>query len=343
MRELRVEDEIIAKWKGDLDKPVVSICCVTYNHETYIEDALEGFLSQETDFPFEIIIHDDCSTDKTTQILNEYLEKYPNIIKLIIQTENQWSKGIRILPVLVVPEARGKYIALCDGDDYWIDFEKLQSQVTLMQDHPDINISYHSVYKHSWFENRISCALSKDERVNIVPAEKVIMGGGAFMPTPTIMVKTSVLKNLPRWFYEHCPVGDYYIQVISSIKNGALFMPKAMACYRVNVPGSWTVSQANKKRDIWLHKTYQALNEMNRYYNEEYKAPISKIFTVFLITEMKNESYSVFEKMNMLDRYFNFTMKPDKFNVILYTLIPSSIIKIFRKCKSKFESHKKVM
>jgi len=125
MRELRVEDEIIAKWKGDLDKPVVSICCVTYNHETYIEDALEGFLSQETDFPFEIIIHDDCSTDKTTQILNEYLEKYPNIIKLIIQTENQWSKGIRILPVLVVPEARGKYIALCDGDDYWFDFVKI--------------------------------------------------------------------------------------------------------------------------------------------------------------------------------------------------------------------------
>lgn len=147
MRDLRTEDEIIANWKGYIDKPVVSICCITYNHELYIEDALEGFLIQETYFPFEILIHDDASNDSTTDIIREYEARYPRLIRPIYQTENQYSKGLKMNPVFNFPRAKGEYIAVCEGDDYWFAPEKLQTQINLMEQSPDINISFHPAYK----------------------------------------------------------------------------------------------------------------------------------------------------------------------------------------------------
>jgi len=142
MRKLRSEEELVSNWIGDINKPVVSICCVTYNHSEFLEDALEGFLNQDTDFPFEIIIHDDASTDGTTDIVMEYAKKYPSIIKPIVQTENQFSKASLLFPRLVLPQAIGKYIALCDGDDYWTDNKKLQMQIDFLEDNLDYVITY---------------------------------------------------------------------------------------------------------------------------------------------------------------------------------------------------------
>ena len=102
-------------------KPPISICCLTYNHEPYIEQCLEGFLMQKVDFPIEILIHDDASTDKTAEIIRKYESKYPEIIKPVYQSENQYSKGISVSRVYQFPRAQGKYIALCEGDDYWTD------------------------------------------------------------------------------------------------------------------------------------------------------------------------------------------------------------------------------
>ena len=100
----RTEQEIMQHWKMD-DKPLVSISCITYNHENYIAEAIESFLMQETDFPFEVLIHDDCSTDNTAAIIREYEKKYPNIIKPIYQEENQYSKGIKISPTFNFPKS----------------------------------------------------------------------------------------------------------------------------------------------------------------------------------------------------------------------------------------------
>lgn len=122
------EQQIMANWQGNLSKPLVSIVCHTFNHVNYIKDALNGFLMQETDFPFEIILHDDASTDGTTEIVKEYAQAYPNIIVPIIQTENQWSLGVTPR-VFTFPQVRGKYIALCEGDDYWISTTKIQKQI----------------------------------------------------------------------------------------------------------------------------------------------------------------------------------------------------------------------
>ena len=114
--------------------PLVSICCATYNHERYIRDVIDGFLMQKTTFPIEIIIHDDASTDETARIVKEYAEKHPDLIVPIFQTENQYSKNKEsIFAWFVYPRSRGKYIALCEGDDYWVDPIKLQKQVDYLE------------------------------------------------------------------------------------------------------------------------------------------------------------------------------------------------------------------
>lgn len=136
----RAEGEIIGSWMGQ-DKPIVSVICATYNHEEYIRETIEGFLIQETDFPIEILIHDDASTDSTVAIIMEYTERYPKIIKPILQTENQHSKGQKISR-LVLPYAKGDFIALCEGDDYWIDKHKLRKQVGVMHSNPDVGLVY---------------------------------------------------------------------------------------------------------------------------------------------------------------------------------------------------------
>ena len=124
-------------------KPIVSICCITYNHENYIRDAIEGFLMQKTTFPIEIIIHDDASTDKTAEIVKSYAEKHPDLILPILQAENQYSKGIPI-STYAYPKARGKYIAFCEGDDYWTDPYKLQKQVDFLESNPDCSWCFHA-------------------------------------------------------------------------------------------------------------------------------------------------------------------------------------------------------
>lgn len=107
--------------------PLVSICCITYNHVKYIRDALEGFLMQKTAFPIEVLIHDDASTDGTADIIRQYETEYTDIIKPIYQQKNRYSRGLPVL-TLNYERVQGKYIALCEGDDCWIDENKLQIQ-----------------------------------------------------------------------------------------------------------------------------------------------------------------------------------------------------------------------
>jgi len=124
---------------------LVSICTITYNHAKFIRQALDGFLMQETNFPFEVLIHDDASTDGTADIIREYAEKYPDIIKPIFQKENQYSKGVQISLTYNFPRVKGKYVALCEGDDYWTDPRKLQTQVDFLEANPEFSMCFHPV------------------------------------------------------------------------------------------------------------------------------------------------------------------------------------------------------
>ncbi len=129
--------------------PLVSICCTCYNQEKYIRETLDGFLMQKTNFPYEIIIFDDASTDSTQDIILEYKSRYPDIFRLFLQKENLWQiKGISGTETISFPNARGKYIAMCEGDDYWIDPYKLQKEVDFLESHPDYGLVHtrHQVY-----------------------------------------------------------------------------------------------------------------------------------------------------------------------------------------------------
>ena len=132
-----------------MKQPVVVIWCLAYNQKDFIRDALNGFVMQETNFPYEVIVHDDCSTDGTTEIIQEYAKNYPDVIKPIIEIENQWQKGglKHIIHLMNESYRLGKYIAFCEGDDYWTDSCKLQKQVDFLETHPDYSMCFHSAKK----------------------------------------------------------------------------------------------------------------------------------------------------------------------------------------------------
>lgn len=128
-----------------MTNPLVSICCITYNHAQFIRKCLDGFLMQKTDFPIEILIHDDCSTDGTTEIIREYEAKYPDLIFPLYEEENQYQQGKAAeIDFYNYRRARGKYIAYCEGDDYWTDPLKLQKQVDFLEANPEYSVCFHN-------------------------------------------------------------------------------------------------------------------------------------------------------------------------------------------------------
>ncbi len=257
------------------EDPLVSICCITYNHENYIRDAIEGFLMQKTDFPFEIIIHDDASTDATANIIREYEEEYPDIIKPIYQTENQYSKGKRAT-LFTFRAARGKYLALCEGDDYWIDPLKLQKQIIEMEKHPECYISFHPAIKR-WVDG------SRDDRMlglysdktTIVPVEVVILSWDVFMPTASIVLNRSVVSRIVSFFdlASDAPVGDYYIRVLGAENGGALYLSDIMSVYRYGTPGSFTERKSKENSDeigLWYRRCVSAQAKLNTFTDNKY-------------------------------------------------------------------------
>jgi glycosyltransferase involved in cell wall biosynthesis len=189
----RTEEEIMRNWKGDPSKPVVSVCCITYNHEKYIEEALDSFLMQETDFPFEIVIDDDASTDNTPNIIKRYKEKYPNIINENLRKENVGSFNNYIGNQV---RAQGKYIAICDGDDFWTDPCKLQKQFCFLEK----NHSYTMVCANSFMldmDRPDFRRLSKEHNINIedyTDKDFILMNPVSNL---TIMYRNILSKSFP--------------------------------------------------------------------------------------------------------------------------------------------------
>lgn len=249
------------------EEPLVSICCITYNHEPYIRDAIEGFLMQETDFPFEIIIHDDASTDKTAEIIKEYERKYPEIIKPIYQTENQYSKG-RMIYTITYERAKGKYIARCEGDDYWTDSQKLKIQIEEMRKRPECYISFHPatmIYEDKSNPNEVFGKRSFQNK--IFSTRQVILGGGGFMPSASLCLKREFIEmilNSQESFYATY-LNDYFTQVFSSLNGGAIYINKTMSVYRYMSKGSWSERVTNNEEYclLWIDKSIQAVEEAN--------------------------------------------------------------------------------
>ncbi len=211
--------------------PLVSISCITYNHESYIRECLDGFIMQKTDFLFEVLIHDDASTDKTADIIREYEAKYPDIIKPIYQTENQWSKrkgGINIR--FNFNRAKGKYIAMCEGDDYWTDPLKLQKQVDFLEANDEYSgaASKAEIYYVNTGEKHIKENHNKDT-ITIKDLQKNL-----YFQTGTFIFRKEISKH-----FEYLPIlsGDKYLFLLVASYGDIHMLQEVTSVYRKHPGG----------------------------------------------------------------------------------------------------------
>lgn len=256
---------------GDIQ---VSIICNAYNHGKYIRDALEGFVTQKTNFLFEILVHDDASTDNTAEIIREYEEKYPELIKPIYQTENQHSKGLGIFRNFQEPRVKGRYIAVCEGDDYWIDPLKLQKQYDAMEAHPEVDICAHTAIKVDAATGKEISYIRPVNNSVVLSTEDVILGGGGYVATASLFYRTEITKNPPE--FRKFMYLDYTLQVSGALRGGMLYLDECMSAYRFRSAGSWTVrmSQNPSRRDLHHERVKTMLGIMNEETNRKYEAII---------------------------------------------------------------------
>ena len=182
---VRTEAELLQRWQGR-NEPVVSILCTAYNHERYIEQAIRGFLSQDCSVPFEIVIHDDASTDGTQQIIRRWQALYPTVIRTVLQTENQYSRGGRPFEILLA-QARGDFVATCEGDDFWVDARKLQRQVGFLQANPDFSCTAHNYYHY--LESALTVKPWSRVGRNFVLSRRQLMGLVTLLWLPTLVFR----------------------------------------------------------------------------------------------------------------------------------------------------------
>lgn len=229
--------------KEDSKPLIVTIQCFTYNHENYIRQCLDGFVMQKTNFRFEAIVHDDASTDGTASIIHEYAEKYPDIIKPIYETENQYSKRDGSLTRIMDEHTHGKYIAICEGDDYWIDPLKLQMQVDYMEKNEKCVLT-HTAF--SYIEDGVSAKVNENLSIDFnlklieqnVDLRPYILDGNQYLvQTMTVVMKSSayfLAKNMLKEFEGKFLLGDTPLW-ISLLSIGDIhFFKEKTSCYRLH-------------------------------------------------------------------------------------------------------------
>ncbi len=216
--------------------PLVSIRCLVYNHEPYLRQCLDGFVMQKTDFPFEAIVHDDASTDGSAAIIREYAEKYPDIIKPIYETENQYSKHdgslVRIMNVAMHPDS--KYVALCEGDDYWTDPNKLQMQVDVMESDQEVGLVYTCASQYDQQSQRI---VLEQFGTAIDSFESELLNNKCI--TLTCCMRKDLLMSYREYYESHrlrergWKMGDYPLLLYLCYHSKPYFIPKVTGVYRV--------------------------------------------------------------------------------------------------------------
>jgi len=257
--------------------PMVSVVCITFNHKKYIRDAIEGFLMQETTFKIEILIGEDCSTDGTgtREIVFGYKKKYPDLIKVITSNSNvgMHANGIRTLNAV-----RGKYIALCEGDDYWIDPLKLQKQVDYMESHPGCSLSVHAAYRVNVKNKKIGRHFRPHYGNKIFTVEEMILGGGGLFATNSIMYPRKYYTHLPKFYFD-APIGDYPLVIYLALQGTVYYFDQFMSVYRTGVDGSWLTNQRKlsiQKITKFYEQTEKMLKEMDVYSKYKYSNTIRR-------------------------------------------------------------------
>lgn len=270
--------------KQSTEKPLVTVFCTVYNHEKYIRHCLDGFLMQQTDFPFEVIVHDDASTDGSADIIREYAEKYPKLFVPIYQKENQYSKKVKIVKTYMFPKAKGEFIARCEGDDYWTDPRKLQKQVDAMRAHPSCRLCVHLVEDVSEDEKPIGVTCPKQKiPTGVFSSEEFIGKNGDFFQLSSYFQYRSDLeeyyKNLPH-FARISDVGDKPLMLYFGQLGDVFYINEAMSCYRQNSVSGWTTNLVRGRREKilrHLETSVSVYKEFDRYTNGRFTDALKSI------------------------------------------------------------------
>lgn len=256
--------------------PLVAIRCITYNHEPYIRDALDGFVMQKTNFPFVAIVHDDASTDGTADIIREYAAKYPDIIKPIYETENQYSRRDGSLSRIMneaCAKTGAKYYALCEGDDYWTDPLKLQKQVDFLEAHTDYSMCFHNCIVH-WEDNKFPDKLIS-EKLEYREYSGAELWNKYVSQTASLMLTRDVYSAK---LYKKAKAnpkiggGDWAL-ILGCATCGKIFcIPEVMSVYRRN-PGSLTYTAGEELRLI-VDKI-----ELSKIFGDDYR-PVTEEYCI---------------------------------------------------------------
>lgn len=272
---------------------MVSIKCLAYNHEKYIRQCLEGIVSQKTSFEFEAIVHDDASTDNTAKIIHEFEEKYPDIIKPIYEEKNLYQSDIIALRKKMNYFVKGKYVAFCECDDYWIDEYKLQKQVNFLENHEEYSMCFHNAIEHyednsqedrqfSHIENRDYTGLEIYETWQV--------------PTASVMVKKEVFDSdlYKELLYERDLIFTDIVLFLTASKFGKLRgMPDVMSVYRRQPSG--VTAKAYFGKESTQIKLADEFLELADIFGKEYRPQAEKNYsqkyiTLFMLSKEKGET-----------------------------------------------------
>lgn len=296
--------------------PLVSICILTYNHASYIAQTLDSMLSQKTAFRYEILIHDDASTDGTDKIIKEYADRHPEIIKPLFEEENQFSKSEikNISGIYNFPRAQGRYIAMCEGDDYWTDDTKLQQQVNYMEEHPNCTLCFHSAVRIN--KGVLGSGMMRPYIGSRIVKPEDIIAKKTGYPTASLLMRADLMKQLPE-FYMKAPIGDIPMQLTMAAGGYGYYIDKPMCAYRYFTQGSWTRDMFTgddykEKQDKYLKQMlemYDAFDEFSKHRFSNSVAQAKERITFGsavntrkydVIFDKKNHSY--FRELPFIDR-----------------------------------------
>lgn len=241
----------------------VTIRCFAYNHEPYIRKCLEGLVMQKTNFKYEAIVHDDASTDETAAIIREFAEKHPEIIKPIIQTENQYSKQDGSIERIMETHTHGKYVAICEGDDYWTDPLKLQKQIDFLEHNPEYGMCYTKA-RH-FFQNDMRFRSKERGGPNVTYTELLEKNT---IPTLTVVYDRELYKN----YYEEIQpynkgwaMGDYPTWLWFAQNSKIKFIPEVTGVYRI-LTNSAAHSPVFEKNVAFIDSTF----DIKRFFLSKY-------------------------------------------------------------------------
>lgn len=317
---------------------MVSVSCIAYNHEKYIVQCLEGLLMQKTNFKFEILVHDDASTDRTADIIREYEKKYPDIIKPIYQTENQYSKGIPITSTYQYFRAKGKYFATCEGDDYWCDEYKLQKQYDLLEAHPECDFCVCKVQAVSESGKKMkktypdaplsSGILSPDEFLKVACHDYQFQTSGYFTRKESEIMYFELnlsYKNVAK----KAGIGDWPKLLYYGSRGSVVYIDDVMSCYRVNSIGSFDYNlQKNNK----LHEHYQNMIKMMECFNKETEGRFEQYCNDFIFIYLcfaRDYKKALSKKYRT---YFKQCSRSYRIRLILSAYCPA-LVKLYEKIK----------